>query len=80
MSYIDGAHIQVALCITNACVELIGTLPQNDAVSEMHDLLIDQFDILKCCLDGRHFGSDQLDGAVSQCVAIIEQVKQIEDR
>ncbi len=73
-------HLLAALSTNCATRELISTLPENDAVIEIKDLLISQLDIINCIIHQRHFGSDSLDCVISECNSVFEQVKELEDR
>ena len=73
-------HILAIWSVTNACLELISTQPETDAVLELRDLLEAQYDIIDCILHHRHFGSDGLDSIIEQCHTVLNQVREFEEK
>lgn len=64
----------------NACLELITTQPETDAILELRDLLEYQYDIIDCVLNHRHFGSDGLDYVIHDCHKVLNQVREMEGK
>jgi len=75
--YIDH-HTLAIYSVTEACLQLLDTQPDTDAIVEMRDLLESQFDIIDCLLNNRHFGSDGLDVVIQDCNNVLAQVKEME--
>lgn len=76
---IDSSHLTSNLHIAVACLEISSRLPQTDIIVEMHDLLLELFDINHCILQGKHYGSQQLEDLNAKCETIIAQLKTIKE-
>jgi len=64
-------HAEAIAAISAACLDLIEKLPDTDIVREIKGLLEEQFDIIDCLGQTRHFGSDSLDWVIQKCNNII---------
>jgi len=69
-------HLIASLSVSTACLQLLGVMPETDQVLEMRTLLEDQFEIIECLTQSRHFGSDALDHVIQDCHNVLEQISE----
>jgi hypothetical protein len=52
--------------------------PETDAIVDLKNILDEQFGIIDCMVNHRHYGSDQLDFVIKKCQEINEQITEYE--
>jgi hypothetical protein len=70
-------HVLAVIAACEAACDLVEVLPQNDLIDELKNLMIIQHTIFCHLIDGRHYGSDNLDNFISYTKQIRDEAGRI---
>lgn len=70
-------HLFAILTSTASACELIEFLPETDLCFELKNLLNMQYDILSHYIEGKHFGTDQLEEFIQFSHAVLYQALEL---
>lgn len=77
MKVIVDSHVLAVIAACEAACDLIEVLPDNDLIDELRNLLIIQHAVFCHIVDGRHYGSDNLDSFINYTKQISEEANRI---
>lgn len=72
-------HVIAILCASNAACELLEVLPQNDLIYELSELLDVQNELILHIIEGKHYGSDEIQRFIEYASEITDQAQSLKE-
>lgn len=70
-------HFLTAVRICASACEILDVLPESDLVTELQHLIYSQFEIFCNILEGKHFGTDNLNNLINYSIDVSKEVSRI---
>jgi hypothetical protein len=71
-------HLLTTFSICNTCLDLLEIHPETDAIVDLKNLMLEQYEIIDCMIHSKHYGTDQLDFVIKKCQEINDQIIEYE--
>jgi len=72
-------HFMAAFTASLTACEIVELLPESDLTDELHHILNTQLEILIHMLEGKHFGSNDLNHFMENMAEVKHQVKRLKE-
>lgn len=79
MTELVESHFVAALLASSAACEILEILPENDLVLELKNLMEIQYDLFCHIIEGKHYGTDNLQYFIEYAEDISHQVIRIRE-
>ena len=72
-------HLFSIFCACNAMCEVLDVLPKTDLTEELKDLAHTQHELCMTLIEGKHYGTDNLEDFIDFTNEVTEEIARIKD-